>query len=200
VFTGIVQATGVVTATEMRDGDMRLLLDAQRLALQVEPARLAVGQSIAVNGVCLTVVEFDGRRFAADVSGETLAHTTLARLRAGTAVNLEAALRMGDPLGGHLVSGHVDGVGEVTGTGEQARSVRLTVQAPAALARFIAPKGSVALEGVSLTVNDVDGRQFAVNLIPHTMAHTTFGSLAAGALLNLEVDLLARYVLRALQE
>jgi riboflavin synthase len=200
VFTGIVQATGIVMANELRNGDMRLLLDSQPLALQVESARLAIGQSIAVNGVCLTVVEFDGRRLAADVSCETLAVSTLGRLRAGDAVNLEAALRIGDPLGGHLVAGHVDGVAEVTGIEGQSRSVRLTVRAPAELARFIAPKGSVALDGVSLTVNDVDGRQFGVNLIPHTVEHTTFGGLAPGALLNLEVDLLARYVLRALQE
>jgi riboflavin synthase len=115
-------------------------------------------------------------------------------------VNLEAALRVGDPLGGHLMSGHVDGVAEVTGVQEQARSLRVRISAPQALARFIAPKGSVALDGVSLTVNEVQGRQFGVNLIPHTVGQTTFASLAPGSLLNLEVDLLARYVQRALQE
>lgn len=200
MFTGIVQAIGKVTVAEARAGDVRLGIDAGALAQQVEASRLAVGGSIAVNGVCLTVVEFDGRSFLADVSHETLDLTTLGQLQPGNAVNLEAALRMGDPLGGHLVSGHVDGVAEVAGLHEQARSLRVTIRAPEALARFIAPKGSVALDGVSLTVNEVDGRQFGVNLIPHTVAQTTFGRLAPGSRLNLEVDLLARYVQRALQE
>jgi riboflavin synthase len=200
MFTGIVQATGKVTLAEARGGDLRLGIDAGDLAQRVDGSRLAVGESVAVNGVCLTVVEFDGRGFLADVSRETLDLTTLGGLRPGNAVNLEAALRVGDPLGGHLMSGHVDGVAEVTGLHEQARSLRVTIRAPESLARFIAPKGSVALDGVSLTVNAVEGRQFGVNLIPHTVAQTTFGSLAPGSRLNLEVDLLARYVQRALQE
>jgi riboflavin synthase len=200
MFTGIVQATGKVTLAEARGGDLRLGIDAGDLAQRVDGSRLAVGESVAVNGVCLTVVEFDGRGFLADVSRETLDLTTLGGLRPGNAVNLEAALRVGDPLGGHLMSGHVDGVAEVTGLHEQARSLRVTIRAPESLARFIAPKGSVALDGVSLTVNEVEGRQFGVNLIPHTVAQTTFGSLAPGSRLNLEVDLLARYVQRALQE
>jgi riboflavin synthase len=200
MFTGIVQAVGKVTMAEARGGDLRLGVDVGALARRVEPARLAIGESIAVNGVCLTVVECDGGRLLADVSRETLDLTTLGRLQKGHSVNLEAALRVGDPLGGHLMSGHVDGVAEVTGVHHEARSLRVLVRAPAALARFIAPKGSVALDGVSLTVNEVDGRQFGVNLIPHTMAQTTFGGLATGSQLNLEVDLLARYVQRALQE
>jgi riboflavin synthase len=200
VFTGIVQATGEVAQVQPRGGDLRIRIDASGLAERVEPGRLAVGESIAVAGVCLTVVEFDGRAFIADVSAETLALTTLGHLRAGDAVNLEAALRMGDPLGGHLVAGHVDGVAEVVDVRSDARSVRVTVQVPGELARFIAPKGSVALDGVSLTVNEADGRSFGVNLIPHTMEHTTLRSLRNGALLNLEVDLLARYAQRALRQ
>ena len=200
MFTGIVQAIGSVALADTRGGDVRLAIDAGALARRVEASRLAVGESIAVNGVCLTVVGSDGSRFMADVSRETLGLTTLGDLRPGSAVNLEAALRMGDPLGGHLVTGHVDGVAEVAGLHEDARSLRVTVRAPASLARFIAAKGSVSLDGVSLTVNEVDGSRFGVNLVPHTVAQTTFGRLAPGSRLNLEVDLLARYVQRALQE
>jgi riboflavin synthase len=199
MFTGIIQATGSVTAAENRGGDLRLKVDAGALAACVEAGRLAIGESVAVSGVCLTVTQFDGRQFVADVSRETLALTTLGLLRPGAIVNLEAALRAGDPLGGHLLAGHVDGVAEVVGLAHDARSLRLTVEAPAALARFIAQKGSVALDGVSLTVNEVAGPRFGVNLIPHTVELTTFGGLALGGELNLEVDLLARYVARALQ-
>lgn len=198
MFTGIVQATGSVAATETRGGDLRLTLDVTALAARIDAARLAVGESIAVSGVCLTVVEFDGRNFVADVSRETLALTTLGQLRAGDEVNLEAALRAGDPLGGHLMSGHVDGIAEVVELHPDARSLRVTIEVPEALARYIAPKGSVALDGVSLTVNEVDRRRFGVNLIPHTVEVTTFGNLALGRRLNLEVDQLARYVQRAL--
>jgi riboflavin synthase len=198
MFTGIFQATGSVSAIEDCGGDLRLTLDVRALAACVDASRLASGESIAVSGVCLTVTQFDGRQFVADVSRETLAVTTLGRLRPGDAVNLEAALRAGDPLGGHLLAGHVDGVAEVVGLAHDARSLRLTLEAPPALARFIAPKGSVALDGVSLTVNEVADRSFGVNLIPHTVELTTFGELALGRQLNLEVDLLARYVQRAL--
>lgn len=198
MFTGIIQAIGTIAGTEQRGGDLRLQVEAVQLAARVEAARLAVGESIAVSGVCLTVTAFDGRQFSADVSRETLALTTLGSLRVGDAVNLEAALRMGDPLGGHLLSGHVDGVAEVLELTPDARSLRLAVQVPAALAAFIAPKGSVALDGVSLTVNAASGRRVELNLIPHTVELTTFRELAVGSLLNLEVDLLARYVHRAL--
>lgn len=198
MFTGIVQAVGRVAATEPRGGDLRLTLDVAELAARVDPARMAVGESIAVSGVCLTVVRLEGAQFVADVSRETLALTTLGRLRAGDAVNLEAALRAGDPLGGHFMSGHVDGLAEVVGLEQDARSLRLTLQTGAALARFIAPKGSVSLDGVSLTVNESAGARFGVNLIPHTLAVTTLGGIVAGRQLNLEVDLLARYVQRAL--
>lgn len=198
MFTGIIQATGHIAGTAQRGGDLHLLVEAAQLAAHVEAARLAVGESIAVNGVCLTVTSFDGRQFSADVSRETLGLTTLGSLRSGDAVNLEAALRMGDPLGGHLLSGHVDGLAEVVELQPDARSLRLAVQVPADLASFIAPKGSVALDGVSLTVNAVRGQRVEVNLVPHTVERTIFGNLAPGSLLNLEVDLLARYVHRAL--
>lgn len=198
MFTGIVQAQGSIAAVEPRGGDLRLSIDVRELAARVDRARLAIGESIAVSGVCLTVIEFDGQLFVADVSRETLALTTLGQLRAGDAINLEAALRAGDPLGGHIMSGHVDGLAEVVGLHPDARSLRVEIEAPAALARYIAPKGSVALDGISLTVNEVDGRRFGVNLIPHTVEVTTFGDLALGRLLNLEVDPLARYVQRAL--
>ena len=198
MFTGIVQALGAVAGREERGGDLRLKIDVQALAQRVDATRLAVGQSIAVSGTCLTVVAMQDGVFTADVSRETLAHTTLGELNAGAVVNLEAALRMGDPLGGHLVSGHVDGVARVESIAGDARSQRLLIGVPDALARFIAPKGTVALDGVSLTVNEVDGTRFGVNLIPETLTATTLGRLAAGQRLNLEVDPLARYVLRAL--
>jgi riboflavin synthase len=200
VFTGIVQAVGSVAEVAARGGDLRLIVDAAPLAQRVQAYRLAVGESIAVNGACLTIVQFDGQRFVADVSRETLALTTLGRLAAGTAVNLEAALRMGDPLGGHMVAGHIDGVAEITAVQDDARSLRLTVSVPAELARFIAAKGSVALDGISLTVNEVEGRHFGVNLIPHTREQTTLREVVAGRLLNLEVDMLARYAQRALRD
>jgi riboflavin synthase len=198
MFTGIIQSQGRVVATEERGGDLRLTLDVDDLAARIDATRLALGESVSVSGVCLTVVEFDGRRFAADVSRETLALTTLGGLRAGDAVNLEAALRAGDPLGGHLVSGHADGVARVVGLHGDARSLRVELQVPDPLARYIAPKGSVALDGVSLTVNEVQGSRFGINLIPHTMELTTLGALVIGHRLNLEVDQLARYLERLL--
>jgi riboflavin synthase len=190
MFTGIIQDVGRIEQREMRDGDMRLTIAVDRLNL----ARVAVGDSICVQGVCLTVTALTDRSFAADVSRETLSLTTLGELEHLAAVNLEPALRAGDALGGHLVSGHVDGVAAVIAATIDARSCRLTVQAPADLARYIARKGSVALDGVSLTVNDVDATRFGVNLIPHTLAVTTLGRLTSGARLNLEIDQVARYV------
>ncbi len=198
MFTGIIQALGTVAQREDRGGDLRLTIDAGELAGRVDLVRFAVGESIAVNGVCLTVVAFDGRSFTADVSRETLALTTLGGLVAGSPVNLEPALRAGDPLGGHLMSGHIDGVAEVVGLHADARSLRVQFQVPESLARYIAPKGSVALDGVSLTVNEVDGRRFGVNLIPHTVEVTKFRELAVGQQLNLEVDQLSRYLDRLL--
>lgn len=194
MFTGIVQAVGRVAALEPRGGDLRLVVDSAGLGLDdVRP-----GDSIAVAGVCLTAIALDGPRFAADVSVETLDHTTLGALRVGDAVNLEKALRLADRLGGHLVSGHVDGVGRVLDVRGDARSQRWTFEAPAALARYIAGKGSICIDGTSLTVNEVEGVRFGVNLIPHTVEHTTFGFRRPGDAVNLEVDMVARYVERLL--
>jgi riboflavin synthase len=192
MFTGIIQAVGRVAALEPVGGDLRIVVDAAGLDL----GDVALGDSIAVNGVCLTAVALDGERFGADVSVETLDCTTLGGLAVGDRVNLEKALRLADRLGGHLVSGHVDGVGEVVSMRPDARSLRWVFTVPAALARYIAAKGSVAVNGVSLTVNEVDGRRFGVNLIPHTMQHTTFGTCDVGTRVNIEVDLMARYAER----
>jgi riboflavin synthase len=192
VFTGIVQDVGRVLSCEQRGGDVRVTIRCERLDLST--AR--VGDSLCVQGCCLTAIELRGRTFAADLSRETLALTTLGDLQPGDGVNLEPALRAGDSLGGHLVSGHIDGVARVTAVSSDARSRRLTIEANAALARFLAPKGSIAVDGVSLTVNEVAGSSFGVNIIPHTQSSTTLGQLAVGARVNLEVDQVARYVHR----
>jgi len=196
VFTGLVQEVGEIRSLEPRNGsggaDVRLVVGFRA----IERARLELGASICVDGVCLTVAELGSDSFAADVSGETLRVTTLGDKRAGSRVNLEPSLRAGDALGGHWVSGHVDGVAEVVATERDARSLQVRIEAPGALARYIARKGSVTLDGVSLTVNEVDGPRFSINLIPHTLEVTTLGALAKGSRLNLEIDLLARYVER----
>jgi len=193
MFTGIVQAVGrIATAQAMSDG-LKLTLDAGTLDL----SDLGVGDSVAVSGCCLTVVSVDQTKLAFDVSAETLRCT--ARLDRPGRVNLEKAMRLSDRLGGHLVAGHVDGVGIVTRferAASDGENVELEVEAPAELAQFIAGKGSIAVDGVSLTINAVAGRRFSVNLIPHTLAVTTLGSLASGARVNLEVDMIARYVAR----
>jgi riboflavin synthase len=193
MFTGIVQAVGrIATAQAMSDG-LKLTLDAGTLDL----SDLGVGDSVAVSGCCLTVVSIDQTKLAFDVSAETLRCT--ARLDRPGPVNLEKAMRLSDRLGGHLVAGHVDGVGIVTRferAASDGENVELEVEAPAELAQFIAGKGSIAVDGVSLTINAVAGRRFSVNLIPHTLAVTTLGSLASGARVNLEVDMIARYVAR----
>ncbi|MGH8154185.1 MAG: riboflavin synthase [Rhodanobacteraceae bacterium] len=194
MFTGIVRSTGRVTGTEPRAGDLRITVEAPALGL----ADVAEGDSIAVSGCCLTVTGCERDELVFDVSRETLSVTTLGDLREGDRVNLEEALRLSDRLGGHLVSGHVDGIGTITAIGPDARSQRWTLEAPAALARFIAAKGSICVDGVSLTVNEVEGRQFGVNLIPHTVGQTTFGDRRVGDRVNLEVDMLARYVARLL--
>lgn len=196
MFTGIITDVGRVRALEERAGDLRLLIDVARLPRE----RLRLGDSISVQGVCLTVRACDADGFAADVSRETLACTTLGMVTPGAAVNLEAALLAGEPLGGHLVSGHVDGIAEVLELEPDARSLRVRLRAPAKLARYLAPKGSVALDGVSLTVNEVAGADFEVNLVPHTREATTLGSLRKGQKLNLEIDQVARYVERLLGE
>ena len=198
MFTGIIQSIGRVASVEPRGVDLSLLIDARELAARVDAQRLAVGESIAVNGCCLTVVTPRDGYFTADVSRESLSLTTLGALKAGDPVNLEPALRAGDPLGGHLMSGHVDGRAQVVALERDGRSLRVQVEVPAGLARYIAPKGSVALDGISLTINAVEARRFGVNLIPHTAEVTTFGALRVGQWLNLEVDQLARYLERLL--
>lgn len=194
MFTGIVAAVGTIARTEVRGGDVRLYIDTGTLDL----AAVAIGDSIAVSGVCLTAVALGAQEFAADVSRETLALTTLGELRAGSAVNLELALALGARLGGHLVSGHVDGIGVLRARTTDARSERMRFEAPAALARYIAAKGSICVDGVSLTVNAVADAQFEVNIVPHTLAATTLGARTLGDKVNLEVDLIARYLERLL--
>ena len=196
MFTGIVRDVGRVVSRETRGGDVRLLIAFDRL----DPTGINVGDSICVQGCCLTAVEFRDREFAADVSLETLSLTTLGGLAAGSPVNLEPSLKAGDALGGHLVSGHVDGVGEIAAMRSDARSTRIEISVPLALARYIARKGSVAIDGVSLTVNEVQGATFGINLIPHTQAVTTLGALRPGTRVNVEVDQIARYVERLLSE
>jgi len=192
MFTGLIQAVGRIARLQSRGGDVRLQVDTGALPI----ADIVLGESIAVSGVCLTVVAGDGDGLAFDVSNETLALTTLGSLAVGATVNLERAMRPTDRLGGHLVSGHVDGVGSVLTILADARSQRWRFAAPRALLRYVAVKGSICVDGVSLTVNVVDGEGFEVNLIPHTLAHTAFGATRAGDRVNLEVDLLARYVER----
>jgi len=192
MFTGIIEATGRIARIEPRGGDVRLVVEAASLGLD----DVAIGDSISVSGVCLTAIALDGDTFAADVSNETLSVTSLGALAVGAAVNLEKAMRLSDRLGGHLVSGHVDGVGRVVSVEPDARSQRWTFELPAELARYVASKGSIAIDGVSLTVNEVDDRRFGVNLIPHTVEVTTFRDRRAGDSVNIEVDLVARYVER----
>ena len=193
MFTGLITDIGQVTAVERR-GDTRLAI-----ACHFDLERVDIGASIACNGVCLTVVEKQGNAFLVNVSAETHAKTTSGSWQVGTPVNLEQSLRLGDTLGGHLVYGHVDGVATVVDVRPDGDSLRWTFEAPADLARFIAPKGSVALNGVSLTVNEVDGAVFGVNIIPHTATVTTFGEKRSGDGVNIEIDTVARYVAR-LQE
>jgi riboflavin synthase len=192
MFTGIVQDVGKIVGVEARGGDLRVQVGTVRLEL----ARVAPGDSIAVAGVCLTVVALAAQAFSVDVSNETLRLTTAASWRPGRRVNLETALRVGDALGGHLVAGHVDGIAQIIALEGDARSQRLTVRAPGELARYVARKGSVTLDGVSLTVNGVQAEEFEINLVPHTLAVTTLSELAVGDRVNLEVDLIARYVER----
>ncbi|KRE88616.1 riboflavin synthase subunit alpha [Frateuria sp. Soil773] len=192
MFTGIIQAVGRVVRLEPRGGDVRLAVDTAGLDL----ADVQLGDSIAVSGVCLTAVTLEPQGFSADVSNETLSLTTLGRLKPGDPVNLEKALRLADRLGGHLVSGHVDGLGKVASIVPDGRSQRWTFDVPAALSRYIAAKGSVCIDGTSLTVNEVAGHRFGVNLIPHTVAHTAFHARRVGDAVNIEVDVIARYVER----
>jgi riboflavin synthase len=192
MFAGIVQAVGRIERVESLETGVRLTIDTGALGL----ADTAIGDSIAVSGACLTATSVSGRRFTADVSRETLNCTT--GLAAPGDVNLEKSLRLNDKIGGHLVTGHVDGVGEIAAFDQAGESMRLVVRAPKELARYIARKGSVTIDGVSLTVNRVEGAEFEVNLIPHTLEATTLKRLAPGAKVNVEVDLLARYMERLL--
>jgi riboflavin synthase len=193
MFTGIVTDVGRIVETKVT-GDLRA-----RIATKYDVARIDIGASIACDGVCLTVVALGDQPqgwFDVEISGETVSKTNLAGWVPGKRVNLERALKVGDELGGHIVSGHVDGVAEVVSVRPEGGSVRVVFRAPLELARFIAPKGSVALNGTSLTVNEVDGAEFGVNFIPHTQAVTTWGEVAVGDRVNLEVDTMARYVAR----
>ncbi len=194
MFTGIITAVGNVAALEPKGGDVRLRIHTGKLPLK----DLVVGDSIAVSGVCLTAVELPGDGFWADVSGETLSRTTLGELKPGDPVNLEEALTPSTRLGGHLVSGHVDGVGTVLRRRDDGRSVQFRIQAPDDLARYIAEKGSICLDGISLTVNGVQGAVFDLNIVPHTLSETTMGEFEPGRQVNLEVDIIARHLERLL--
>jgi riboflavin synthase len=195
MFTGIIQSLGTLNAAEARGGDQRLNIDAP----EIDPARMQLGDSVAVAGVCLTVAERTPHGFIADVSRETLALTTIGHWRVGERVNLEAALRASDALGGHFMLGHVDGRAELLERQVDARSQRLRFRAPDSLRRYLTRKGAVALDGVSLTVNEVDATGFGVNLVPFTLAATTLAQIQPGAQVNLEVDLMARYAERLLE-
>lgn len=195
MFTGIIQSIGQLVSSEERGGDRRMVFHVGALALD----DVRQGDSIAVAGVCLTALELTVDTFAADVSLETLGLTTLGALAPGAPVNLEKALRLTDRLGGHLVSGHVDGLGRVIDVKGDARSQRWTFEVPAALARYIASKGSICIDGVSLTVNEVDGLRFGVNLIPHTQEVTTFAMRHVGDAVNIEVDRMARHAERLIE-
>lgn len=196
MFTGIVQGTGRIKSREARGGDLRLEIDCAGV---LEPAVLVPGASIAVNGVCLTVVDPAGACFHADVSVETLSLTTAGDLEPGSPVNLEPALAMGDTLGGHLMSGHVDGIGKLVSLHQDARAWRMRFAAPESLPPLIAAKGSIAVDGTSLTVNAVDGDEFEVAIIPATMERTVMSGYGVGTRVNLEVDMIARYLARLLE-
>ena len=194
MFTGIVTDLGTVELIAKR-GDTTI-----KLATKYDPAAIAIGASIACSGACLTVIGKGGKEgdawFSVEASAETLAKTTLGAWAVGTRVNLERSLRVGEEIGGHIVSGHVDGVGEVVSVVPEGDSTRVRIRAPKQLAKFIAPKGSIAIDGTSLTVNEVDGNTFGVNIIPHTAKVTTWGGVKAGDKVNIEIDMLARYLAR----
>ena len=194
MFTGIIESVGRIAQIEPRGGDVRMLIEAGDGYL----TDTALGDSVAVSGICLTVREKTAQGFYADLSVETLQATGSGHWKPGRRVNLEKALTPNKPLGGHLVSGHVDGVGRLVEKHEEARSWRMRFEAPAGLARYIARKGSITIDGISLTVNEVEGRCFGVNIIPHTLSQTTLGDLQPGDAVNLEVDLIARYLERLL--
>lgn len=194
MFTGIIEAVGEIVACEPRGGDVRLRVKTNDLDL----TGVQLGDSIATNGVCLTVVELPGDGYVADVSSESLALTTIGQWSAGTPVNLERALTPDSRLGGHLVSGHVDDVGEVLSRSPDARSERFRLRAPKHLAKYIAHKGSITVDGTSLTVNQVEGAEFELNIVPHTLEKTVMGTYQPGTRVNLEVDVISRYLERLL--
>jgi riboflavin synthase len=194
MFTGIISAIGDIADLEQRGGDVRLTILTGNLSL----TDVQLGDSIACNGACLTAVELTGEGFIADVSVETLNLTTIGNWRTGSRINLEKAMQANDRFGGHIVSGHVDGIGEVVSLEEDARSWRFRIRAPKGLAKYIAHKGSITLDGTSLTINKVEGSEFELNIVPHTMTHTVMGDYAVGTKVNLEVDLVARYLERLL--
>jgi len=194
MFTGIIQAIGRITSMQDKGGDIRLGIETGKLDL----SDVELGDSIAVNGVCLTAVALPGNGFVADVSRETLSLTSLGGLKPGSPVNLEKALTLATRLGGHLVSGHVDGLGTVISRQEDARSVRFVIEAPKELAKYIVHKGSITVDGISLTVNGVDGARFELNIVPHTLQETIMDTYQPGSRVNLEVDLIARYLERLL--
>lgn len=196
MFTGIVQGVGRIRSVEPHGGDVTMWIETGDVPL----AGVDIGGSIAVNGCCLTAIEFEPNAFKADLSRETLSLTTAGQWQPGTAVNLEKALTAGQALGGHYVTGHVDGVGQVVGRHDDARSVRVEFEVPAELARYIARKGSVTVDGVSLTVNGASGTRFDVNLVPHTLEVTILGGYRPGSRVNLEVDIIARYLERLVAE
>ena len=190
MFTGIIEAVGTVRRLEPTAGDLRFIIDAGSLDM----SDVHIGDSIAVNGVCLTVIEFDSASFSADVSNETISLTSLNQLNAGSAVNLEKAMLPTTRMGGHLVSGHVDGMGVVVKKSEDARSIRLQIEVPAELRKYIAVKGSICIDGTSLTVNSVDDRIIGLNIVPHTQERTVIQHYSRGTKVNVEVDLVARYL------
>lgn len=192
MFTGIIQTVGEIRSLEMRGSDARYVLGTGDLDM----ADIQIGDSIATAGVCLTAIELGPDYFAADVSAETLSRTTFAGLRSGSAVNLELSVTPTTRLGGHMVSGHVDGIGKVVDRSSDGRSERFVIEVPKVLARYIAEKGSICIDGISLTVNGVEGRRFDLNIVPHTLEVTTMGQLNTGSEVNLEVDVVARYLER----
>ena len=194
MFTGLISAIGEIASLEPRGGDVRLTINTGNLAL----GDVHLGDSIACNGACLTAVQLTGHGFVADVSVETLSLTTVGNWKTGSRINLEKAMQASDRFGGHIVSGHVDGIGEVVSLHEDARSWRFRILAPRGLAKYIAHKGSITVDGTSLTINKVGGAEFELNIVPHTMTHTVMSDYRVGTKVNLEVDLVARYLERLL--
>lgn len=190
MFTGIIQATGIISTKENRGGDSRFIFDTGKMDL----SDLSLGDSVAVNGACLTIIEIDGNLFTADLSKETLELTTFSNLEVGARINLEKAMMLSDRINGHMVSGHVDGIGQVIELHEDARSIRYTIQLPETLSRYVSRKGSITVDGVSLTVNDINANNVSVNIIPHTLSETIFSEYREETAVNIEVDLIARYL------